>query len=356
MIYTSGNWGFTKRRLLQSLAAIAVMWFSRTSEVNDMPTPKVSVAEYNGRTLNERIDAALADLPGGQGRLHVGPHPDGRNWTWSDWTVDPTDYNGVHLDIDRTVTIEYPGDGVAITVDPQGDIESQDSLGKMFTLEGGIWRNTGNTTGWLRGIDVNRAVINPAHVSGLTNDAGTCFGIQLRNNEYWSEDVIVDGKYVDIDVGVDLVPASLTGGNGTDSFHDCRFFGTFTGVRGYGFRWEGEPFDVVCGATVILAGEHAVAHYLNGNFQDAVFQGSDSESINPHPDTQASFEIGPDYYHGPLLLNHTDHMGVSSASDVAALFGIEVQGQELRIKNLNRPETVFTMYRDGTVDFTENQP
>ncbi|MFW6018712.1 MAG: hypothetical protein ACOCPX_07810 [Halapricum sp.] len=316
---------------------------------------EVFASEYDGVTLNERIDAALADLPGGQGRVRVGPSPDGTAWQWGDWVVDPTDYSGIHLDIDKNVHIEYPGDGVAITLDTAGAIEPQDAAGERFVLEGGIWENTGETTGWFRGTDVNRAVIHPAHVSGLTNEAGDCFGIQLRNDAYWSEDVIVNGKYVDVDIGVDLVPASMTGGDGTDSFHDCRFFGTFTGVRGYGFRWEGEPFDVVCGATVILAGEEATAHYLNGNFQDAVFQGSDSESINPHPETQASFELGPDYYHGPLLINHTDHMGVDSDSDVAALFGIEVQGQELRLKNYNRPDTTFTMYRDGTVDFTPDE-
>ncbi|QSG07032.1 hypothetical protein [Halapricum desulfuricans] len=325
-----------------------------TFGTDDATGNEVFASEYEGATLDERIDAALADLPDGQGRIRVGPNPDGAVWQWSEWTVDPTAYSGVHLDVDRNVRIEYQGDGVAITVDPAGDLKSQDSFGHRFTLEGGIWENTGNTTGWFRGIDVNRAVVRPAHVSGLINDAGDCFGIQLRNEAYWSEDVIVDGKYVDVDVGVDLVPASMTGGGGTDSFHDCRFFGTFTGVQGYGFRWEGEPFDVVCGATVILAGEEATAHYLNGNFQDAVFRGSDSESVNP-TESQTSFELGPDYYHGPLLLNHTDHRGVDSDSAIAALFGIEVQGQELRLKNLNRPDTTFTMYRDGTVDFTPNE-
>jgi hypothetical protein len=64
--------------------------------------------------------------------------------------------------------------------------------------------------------------------------------------------------------------------------------------------------------------------------------------------------LGPNYFHGPLLLNHTDHAGVTGGESIDALFGIEIQGREFRIKNLNRPGTTFTMYRDGTVDFTRN--
>jgi hypothetical protein len=311
-------------------------------------------SDYEGATLDARVQAAIEDLPGGQGRVRVGPPADGTAWTWSSWTVDPTAHNGVHLDIDRNVEIVYPDDGVAITVDTAGKLPEQDSEGKKLYLTGGIWHLTGDPTGWLRGLDLYHAYIDPTHVDGLNNASEDCFGVQLRNAEYWCEDVHVAGKYIDCDVGLDLVPASLTGGSGTESFHDCEFSGSYSGVRGYGIKWRGDCFDVLCTATVILAGESARAHYLDGNFQDAVLLGSDSEVPAGAGPDQASFELGPNYFHGPLLLNHTDHAGVTGGESIDALFGIEIQGREFRIKNLNRPGTTFTMYRDGTVDFTRN--
>lgn len=221
--------------------------------------------EFDGDDLSEKIENALAALTGGQGRIRVTARDDGQPWQWNnDLTVNTPNYEGVHIDVDDNVIIEYTGSGVMITFDQDGK-HTDDK--KRAILTGGHWEATADPEGWCRLKDTILARVAPSVVDfrgGTTPDS--TFGVSLENHDRWAESNYISGKYF-AGVGIDSVPVSETGGtNGTDSFHGTRIEDVHIHPSNIGIRCRGNwDFCNFRHPEIFLYGDDAIAIYLDNN-------------------------------------------------------------------------------------------
>lgn len=187
---------------------------------------------FEGSDLSEKVQAALDSLPGGQGRIRITPRDDGEPWQWNnDLTIDLRDYHGLELDIDRTVAIEYTGDGWALT------LESNSGTKNQARITGGLWTGTGDPDGWLRLKDCFGTEVYPTRVE-VRNSSGDAVGVSLENHDGWTESSKIGGSYT-ADIGIDSKDAAITGGSGTNSFHDTVLDNPKINAYNIGIRFRG---------------------------------------------------------------------------------------------------------------------
>ena len=253
-----------------------------TGEVHsEVDNNNIYTANVDGSDLGQKVQNAVNALPNGKGRVRITPKDDGTPWTWStDIVIDLLANEGVHIDIDNNVRIEYTGDGFPLTFDsPNGPNyrEQQESVGK---LEGGYWKaTTGDPSGWLRVKDSFNSQIYPQQVEfhNSTNDA---VGVSLENHEQFTEKSHIGGKYF-TDIGLDSKPPSVTGGTGTDSFHNTYLDAPHFNFENIGIRLRGnwamshatQPsmFPKADGATCLVLGTTKASGFtiVSAKFEDS---------------------------------------------------------------------------------------
>lgn len=172
-------------------------------------TGEVYAREFNGNSLDEKIDNALTHLDteyGSHGRVRITPRTDGEPWSWENTLeIRPraqkgkggmTD-SGVHLDFDNNIIIEYSQNGFAI--------EYWGYEGGWFAplrLTGGIWKSVANPDGWLQTHDMTASYIHPCSVF-CSNDDNNARCLEIRHYEYWSENNVFSGSYRG-DIGIEF--------------------------------------------------------------------------------------------------------------------------------------------------------
>lgn len=210
---------------------------SNAATIPETITPKninneLYASAFDDRDLSENVRAALDALPGGQGRIRITPRDDGQPWQWEqDLTIDISQYNGLELDIDRTVGIEYSGSGWPLT------LVGNSSTSDQARITGGRWTATGDPAGWLRIKDCFGTEIYPTRVA-FRNSSGNAVGVSLENHDGWTESSKIGGSYT-ADIGIDSKPAGLTGGTGTESFHDTVLDNPKINAYNIGIRFRG---------------------------------------------------------------------------------------------------------------------
>lgn len=161
---------------------------------------------------------------------------DGTAWDWNtDLTIDALSLGGVSIEFDRNVIINYSGDGIPIHVANTWDVV--ESTNAQFELRGGLWRASGDPSGWIRVDDAYGTVIDPQEVE-FQNSTGDCVGIELRNVDGFSEDAYISGR-VKSNIGLRFTPASVTGGTGTASFHDTHVENLWVNPTAIGLHLRG---------------------------------------------------------------------------------------------------------------------
>ncbi|WP_155118173.1 hypothetical protein [Halorubrum sp. T3] len=180
-----------------------------------------------GADLGELISNAVAD---DYTSIHIHEHEDGSEWSWnSDYTHD-TNESALKIVAENRCTIDYTGDGRPLTiVDSSGWSGEND-----FHLEGGHWITSGNPTEWLRVDDQVGYRISPNLVDYYNTNATA---VQIRNDSNFSELGVIEGDYK-AGNGIEFVPASVTGGTGTDSFQGTTIRDVRINVSNDADPWE----------------------------------------------------------------------------------------------------------------------
>lgn len=304
---------------------------------------EVYASEFTGAGLASKVENAISWLDsntGGQGRVIVTPKDDGTNWTWDkDLVIDPIALGGIHIQIGHTVNIDYPGSGIALTLDTTW-ANQNGQFDRFSTIEGGRWNATGtDPVGCIRLEDTYKTKVKPSSIGGFQNTAGDSFGIQLRNVDGWTESTLIEGCYfMDTDIMVDLEPANVNGGPGTGSFHDTEIRSNRFEVRNLGLRARGAVdystidsnsfFTKASGATHVQLGGADTAQeshidgttLLNNKFED------------PAGDTtgDTAIRLAPNFFSfkQPAMINNKMNMktdGVEVQDDTANTDGKLVQ-------------------------------
>lgn len=182
------------------------------------PLPVTTTENRIGRTkhfsegsdLGRQIAQAIDE---GYRALHVHAKADGSEWTWdTDVVYDTVESGKLEIVCYDHATIDYTGSVRPLTITGSGDGDGTQA--HAFRLVGGDWCASGSPTQWLRVDDQVGFRINPREVD-YRNTGATC--LEIRNDAVYSELGVVEGLYRGGN-GIDFVPASVTGGSGTDSF------------------------------------------------------------------------------------------------------------------------------------------
>jgi hypothetical protein len=178
----------------------------------------VYASQFEGAGLASKVANALdwlKDNTGGQGRVRVTPKDDGVPWSWdTELTIDQSNLQGIGIDIDQGVLIDYPGHGVAITL--KGTVDHH----HRPKITGGSWTFSGDPTGWLRMKDTYGTIISPASVNGCSNATTDAFAVSIENHDGWSEATRIENCRLEADRAVQFKTAATTGGSGTKSFQE----------------------------------------------------------------------------------------------------------------------------------------
>lgn len=197
----------------------------------------VYARHFDGSTLSEKVKNAIDSLPNGRGRVRVTPKANGEAWEWRTLRINPLDYNGVEIDLDHNVEIRCTSPDWAITVDTDGDMNGN---GRRLRLTGGIWKSEAtDPVGWCRIIDAIENHVIPNRVERFRNSTNSSTCISIENHDSWSEANLLSGTF-EGDRIIDFVPASITGGSGTDSFHDTKIERLTANIHEWGIRLRGK--------------------------------------------------------------------------------------------------------------------
>lgn len=205
----------------------------------------VYAQNYAGADLSAKLSNALGSLPSTNSTVRVTSKPDGSAWQWrSDLTLDLIERQGTALLVDDDVVIEYTGNGTMLTVDNTPSVTgAHPGQESRLTLRGGLWRATGqNPDCWLRIKDSIGCEIHPNEVRGFSNAAGDATALSVENHASYSENTHVSGRFSSVDRGIDFVPVSETGGNGSNSFHDTYLENVHINAHNFCLRLRGN-FD-----------------------------------------------------------------------------------------------------------------
>ena len=192
--------------------------------------------QFDGGDLCARVRKALDSLPGGRGRVIIPPKDDGTAWSWdSELQIDKSVFKGVHLDFVSNAAIDYTGSGWPITV----TASSSSSDDRRTHITGGQWTFSGDPDGWCRIKDVYGTEVSPDSVIQCTNSSKTATAVSVENHDYWTETTCIHQCRLEADRCIDFKPASVTGGTGTDSFHETYIAYVDTRGRDFGIRTRG---------------------------------------------------------------------------------------------------------------------
>ncbi|WP_152042635.1 hypothetical protein [Salinigranum salinum] len=279
--------------------------------------------EFAGDGLASKVENALAWLQtnmSGHGTVRVTPKDDGTPWIWDkDLVVEPITENGFRLTIDYGVPIEYPGNGVALTLDTDWSAK-QSLLEYKCRIEGGAWEATGDPTGCIRLEDTYNTTVEGCWFEGWKNGDREAFAVQLRNVDGWSEsNRIRDCKGLGQDIFVDCEPAPYNGGSGTTSFHGTEIQGNRVEVNNIGVRARG-GFDYCSIAynSFFSKGDEGDAWHIQlGGADDSLEPHIDGTTIErnkfedpggpiANDSDDAAFRLAPNYFEfkQPTLMNN----------------------------------------------------
>jgi hypothetical protein len=271
-----------------------------------------------GEDLSERITDALDTLPNGRGRVRVTPRRDGEPWSWNqELTIDPTAYAGVELEIDHNVVIESSVEnGYALVCDGNMNYATPESgysgfnEGDLFKLEGGIWVNVASDPdGAFLIRDVQMTKWSPNMILRYQNSAGDATGWLLQNSEGWCElNGLTSARMKYCDRGIDMQPASVTGGSGTESFHSTTIREvSMSGIGDFGVRLRGNTANTKLDQTTVFAGDNgSVGYVFDGEHAGTVLTAVKIEDAgNTRYDGTVGFATRSNYAtdKAPLLLH-----------------------------------------------------
>lgn len=301
-------------------------------------TGEVFAREFAGADLAAKVENALDYLTsnfGGRGRIRVTPRDDGQPWTWgSDVVINTNDHYTPQLDVDESTRIEYPGSGWALTIENAEPSHTYTEVSTQIT--GGHWVATGDPAGWLKLKDVGGGTFSPRTVE-FANGSGTSVGISIENHQRWSEMNYIEARRIRADICVDFVPASVTGGSGTESFQGCRILHSQIAANDIGIRTRGNlnycKFD---NCQIFLHGDGAVGIELNGTqYRGCTFNAIKTEE---HATDCVSLHTGPDYdgFYGPTFfgghLMHPATMLTDGGANNPKVFQVKTESNQLQFR------------------------
>jgi len=286
----------------------------------------VYAAAMPGEDLSAKVRNAIDTIPVG-GTVIVTPREDGTPWEWHDTvTVNLNGAGGVALRFQGMTMVEYTGDGWALETVYEPAEYGQLNRGDFFELHGGHWRATGDDpAGWLRMVDTNFAEIEPELVIDFTNGDKTATGIRVENQGMFCESNVFTGHFAGVDVGMDFVPAAVTGGSGTNSFAGSyiRNLKVLNAKRA-GFRWrDGANFSwsVVQNTDAFVASydvaDEVVLYDLGGKFNGTTFVGPKIEDGGQNDVTDIGYRVRDSVGTPPLLINPREHDDVDTLVEYA---------------------------------------
>lgn len=313
-------------------------------EVANMTNVKM-VSEYSGSTLAEKVENAHADTPE-NAKMVVTPKSDGSRWSWGkDVFVSTGEFD---LRIGDSVEIEYPGDGVALTI--SRDVNNTAISETTFRFIGGNWYSTGNDPdGLVKTQDIFGAVIKPHEVQDFYNQSTDAFGIRAENVESWTE-MCTFGGYIDADTPIDFAPASVTGGSGTESYKGTIIEDFECHPKNAGIHFRGHfSNSEFRRPNVWFGGDNAVGFLLDANFKrGCVFVAPSVE--DPGADTYTGgvgFKTGSNYQGEPLL--QKPHV----TGDVDTVFETESDDHFVQLDDSTFEARAYTSSTQSVDDKTE---
>jgi hypothetical protein len=266
---------------------------------------ELNPAEFAGDDLAAKVSNALAALEGDQGRIRITPKPGGGSWGWSQTvTIDVLSYEGIQIDIDSNVGINDTTTGYALVVE-EGSGSGTAATGDLFELNGGKWFNQtaasgGDPSGWMKLKDIKGADIRPASVYGYQNGDGDSTAIRLENVDSFCEGNTIVPRVVRCDIGLDFVPASVTGGTGTDSFDGHYLRPTVSGTKNIGIRFRGLVQQChIDSAKLFLDAQNTAAMVWDADFLGTVFTAPKMEGSSKTDED--GIEIGSNYDNPPVI-------------------------------------------------------
>ena len=303
---------------------------------------EVYARNVDGDDLSARVRNALDALPDGRGRVRVTPRADGQPWQWNEQLeLDPTEYGGVHIDVDDTVLVESDvDDGYTIVCDGNmqyrpRDGETHDGFnhGDHFRLDGGIWVNVASDPrGAFLVRDMQKSEWAPQMLRNYTNTSGDATLWTLQNKEGYCElNRLRRCNAKHFDRAVDLQPASVvpdSTADATESFHST-YIGptTFSGTTDFGIRLRGKTANTHLNQTTVFTDADGVVGYIfDGQHKGTTLTSPKIEDVENTDSGTVGFETGSNYRpeHAPLVLqpevNNIDTNRTYDADDHA--FGV----------------------------------
>lgn len=315
---------------------------------------EVHAAQFDGSGLASKVENArnwLEDNVGGQGVVRVTPRDDGSAHTWEKAVTFDTDDAPVNVLVDDAVDIDITVPGWPITVEDSSGIRGT----RDVSIVGGKWTASGDPNGWLRLRDQTGYYVSPRGVDLGAGHTGTV--IEVRNEDDFCELGVIDECRLRGGNGIDFVPASVTGGSGTQSFQgttirDVQINHLASG--GFGIRPRGNfkyceirrpnIFPNGVGSTALLwdtdhGGTGAVG---------TVVTALQAETTSGVPGTTAvgSGDVYDGYY-GALHVN-PQSFGVANVTDGGKYAAIDYRANTVRIGSIGGP-TVDIDVTDGSV-------
>lgn len=281
---------------------------------------EVYARNFSGESLPDRLRAALDSLPEGRGRVRVTPKNDGEAWEWSrEMTIDPTEYGGVHIDIDDTVVIESEVEnGYTLICDGQQNYsDGVDSMtgfdyGDNFRLEGGIWLNVAsNPDGAFLVRDMQKSSWSPQFLRDYTNDSGDATLWTLQNSDGYCElNKLNRCNAKTFDRAIDLQPPSVVSGSSssaTDSFNST-YVGlcTFSSAKDFGIRLRGNTSNMILHQpSVFTGGDDTVGYIFDGEHEGTTVISPKIEDAGTTDSGTVGFKTGDAFlsHQAPLLLH-----------------------------------------------------
>jgi hypothetical protein len=261
----------------------------RTGIINNV----VHASEFNGAGLASKVQNALEWIEnncGGAGKVRITPKSGSSSWTWDkDLVINPFEYKGIDIDIDWNVTIDYPGSGVALTLDGGGE---NDVFRVPSRISGGEWTYSGDPTGWLKLKDIQLSTIHPKWINWPDSGA---YGISVENHGTWCEMNHISGRY-EAEECIRFHGATVTGGSGTDSFQGTSIDQVICSASKYGIKLRGNfQYSEIKNPQIFLDGDEAVGiqldPYGNGMWGMVISGGKTEE----HASNTSSFELTENY-------------------------------------------------------------
>ncbi|WP_318568806.1 hypothetical protein [Salinigranum marinum] len=278
----------------------------------------VYARNFEGSGLASKIEEALNWIKynqDGQGRIRITPKHDGSNWVWDkSLTIDPSEYAGIHIDIDDTVAIEHDTSvpGWTLIINTTSSINAVNN-GQAFKMTGGYFNGQGQINSDLDGFcrlqDSTLATIAPSRVEryfskGTSNKLIKAF--EVRNYNSFSEDLIIGPCDIwSSDIAIDFVPSSVSGGEGTDSFDGIEIQSiTARLIRNIGIRFRGiVQNSTIHQPTVFLAKDDAIAFYLDAAMGGSSISNPKGEKSTGEEINTVFFRTGEKFGQSPMIIN-----------------------------------------------------